>query len=101
METFSLTRSNDVPASPGLVGDSRAITLFLPDVTGLECLPESGTITFQFDRRELKLTDGRLSAVLELTDITDVQCDEEAEESKTEDLVDKLFEEAKEDKESE
>jgi len=101
MESFSLTHSNSVPTSPGLVNDPGVITLYLPDVTGLECLPESGKITFQFDRHELKLTDGCLSAVLNLSAITDVECDEDAEESKTEDLVDKLFAEAKEGDEDE
>ena len=72
----------------------------LPDVSGLEGLPSCGTITFRYIREGLNLrgTD-QLSANLCLCEVTAVEAGDECEE-KQEDVVDKLFAAAKEEKES-
>ncbi len=71
------------------------IYITLPDVTELETLPASGEITFRYCRENLKLgKDDKLSAEICLCELVDVEPDAEAE-SKTDDVVDKLFDEAK------
>lgn len=68
--------------------------LTLPDISELEGLPSSGTITFRYTRESLRLPkDNKLSAEICLCEITDVKGDKESEE-KSDDTVDKLFAEA-------
>lgn len=81
---------------PGPVGDqtSEGLRLSLPDISELEKLPASGTITFRYTREDLHLSkEDRLSASICLCELLAVEPDAEAEEKK-DDVVDKLFDEA-------
>lgn len=81
-----------VPSSPVNAG----LRVTLPDIAELQRLPASGTITFRYTRENLNLRkDDTLSAEICLCELLEVDGDKEAEE-KQEDVVDKLFAEAKE-----
>ena len=97
-EPFKLSSTrNDTPSLAGIGASRDGIHVTLPDVSGLECLPVKGKITFEFDREDLHVRKDALSASICLTAITHVECDESAEEEdKLSDVVDKLFEEAAE-----
>jgi hypothetical protein len=70
----------------------KGVSLFLPNVNGLDCLPEEGTITFRYERDRVVLEDDRLTAQLRLTAICCVEGEEpDAEDKPTEAAVDKLF----------
>ena len=91
-EPFSLKPDySDSPiGSP--VDPSVGIDVRLPDVSGLQCLPASGEITFRFTRKQLELNGSDdLAARICLEAILDIECDEE--EEPLQDVVDKLFEE--------
>jgi hypothetical protein len=98
-EPISLARdySNDGPVSPNTDG----LHLSLPDISELQGLPASGTITFRYTRERLSLPkDNKLSADLCLCEILDVKGDK-VDEEKTEDTVDALFAEAQKSSEEE
>jgi predicted nucleic acid-binding Zn-ribbon protein len=93
--TLSSGYAITAPSSP----DDDGLYLHIPDVSGLEGLPQCGTITFKYKRKELSLGEDRLSARLCLLEITDVEADEECEtEKKTDSVVDELFKEAQKSK---
>lgn len=100
MSSVILTSSygNAIPSSP----EEEGLYLHIPDVSGLDTLPEYGTISFKYKRKEIALGDEKLSARLCLLEITEVEADEEhPSEQKTDDVVDKLFEEAQKNKDEE
>lgn len=102
MKPFSLKPS----ASDTLQADEpmEGVQLYLPDLTGLECLPASGEITFRFKRRSLKVEgEDELSAQLSLTEILNVKCDpdEDDEGDPVAGAIDKLFAEAAKEEEEE
>ena len=99
MDPLPLTSPDQSPI--GLASPAYSqIIVRLPDVSGLECLPEEGYIEFKYKRDELRLRNGKLSAELTLLAVTEVECDEDAEPAeKTEDVVDKLFAAANKDSE--
>lgn len=94
---ISLTASYNTSAP---VGPSDGIWVTLPDVSGLESLPASGTITFRYTRKKLILNEGNsLTADLCLCELLAVEGDESPAEEKNEDVVDKLFAAAKQEPE--
>lgn len=87
--------------SDNVASSEPGIRVTLPDVSELTKLPSSGTITFRYDRDTLRLQkDDTLSADIRLCEITEIEGDEASEEKK-DDVVDKLFAEAKDEPEGE
>lgn len=81
-------------ASTDVVGPS-GLHLSLPDISELEGLPASGTITFRYTRESLRLPkDNKLSAEICLCELLAVEGDK-VEDEKDADVVDKLFAAAK------
>jgi len=99
MNSVTLSSSNEVyPAS----SPEEGLYLHIPDVSGLDTLPERGTISFKYKRKELALGEDKLSARLCLLEIVNVEKDEDCPtEQKTDDVVDKLFEEAQKNEDEE
>lgn len=85
-------KSNYAGAVPS--DSDEGISLFLPDVSELGKLPESGEITFKYCRKSLNLSEDNLSAQLVLCSITAVKAAPDAVEEKLPDTMDALFEEA-------
>jgi hypothetical protein len=94
--------SNDFAATVPTGRPDTGIFISLPDVAKLGELPPEGFITFRYSRENLRLgKDKRLSADLRLHSVTEVECceeDEMDENSDTEEAVDRLFNECKDEK---
>ena len=99
MNSVTLSSSYGNIAAPH--DTEEGLYLHIPDVSQLDTLPEYGTISFKYKRKEIALGEDKLSARLCLLEITGVEADENCPEEKTDDVVDKLFEEAQKNKDEE
>ena len=97
MKDYPISLAPEYGEMQAPIDPPKGIYLSLPDVSELDSLPACGEITFRYVRERLSLhskEETRLSADLCLCEITKVEAGPECEEKK-DDVVDKLFAEAK------